>query len=60
MRIQELEAQNEDLQLSFDQIEERFIERDETVQRLEKENTSLQESIKFLETQLEDKYEENY
>lgn len=49
---------NEDLQLSFDKIEERFIERDETAKRLEEENSSLQDSIKFLQEQLEE-YQES-
>lgn len=51
---------NEDLQLSFDKIEERFIERDETAKRLEEENSSLQDSIKFLQEQLEEYQESSY
>ena len=35
--------------LRFDQLEEKFIERDETVKRLEDENMSLMESIKLLQ-----------
>lgn len=53
-KLREIESEYSDMQVKFDRLEERYIEKDEMGKRYEEENLSLAETCKILQNQLED------